>query len=131
MAKVKATEEGAEQSAPLTAEQLQEQLTATAQKLQEKETECNDLQSKNAELEKEVTAARETLKEMEDAIASAERKAVATADEIEVDKVAYIVEPGNFKFEGEVVNAEVLKDNPKLAKKLIQMGAGFIKKKGA
>ncbi|MDP2188562.1 MAG: hypothetical protein Q8J69_07755 [Sphingobacteriaceae bacterium] len=131
MSSKKTTTEGAEQSAPLTVEQLQEQLTATAQKLQEKETECNDLQSKNAELGKEVTDARETLKEMEDAIASAESKAVAKADEIVVDKVTYLVDPGNFKFEGEVVNANVLKENSKLAKKLIELGAGFIKIKGA
>ncbi|MBA4304614.1 MAG: hypothetical protein C0424_10355 [Sphingobacteriaceae bacterium] len=114
-----------------TAETTQELLKKSDEALEAKEAECIDLHEKVETLEKEVSAARETLKELEQAIASAEQQATAKADEIVVGKETYLVDAGNYKFDGEIVNAENLKENPKLAQKLIELGVGFIKMKGA
>ena len=122
---------GAAQAAPETVEQLKEQLAACDQALQAKENECIELRAKIEEQEAELAVARETLTELQAQLETAVTSAAAKADEIVVDKETYLVDAGNFNFKGEVVNAEVLKKNPKLAKDLIDLGVGFIKKKGA
>lgn len=126
-----AGETGAANAAPETVEQLKEQLAACDQALQAKENECVELRAKIEEQEAELAVARETLTELQAQLETAETKAAAKADEIVVEKQTYLVDAGNFNFKGEVVNAEVLKKNPKLAKDLIDLGVGFIKKKGA
>lgn len=113
------------------AETTKELLKKSDEALQAKEAECIDLHEKVETLEREVSAARETLKELEQAIASAEQQATAKADEIVVGEETYLVDAGNFSYKGDVVNAAELKKNPKLAQELIELGVGFIKKKGA
>ncbi|QXN68075.1 hypothetical protein [Microcystis phage Mae-Yong924-2] len=96
-----------------------------------KEEECIKLREQVEAQETELETARETLKELQEQLSTVETKAAAKADEIVVAKETYLVDAGNFKFKGEVVNATILKDNPKLAQELIDLGVGFIKKKGA
>lgn len=130
------TQGGAAKAAStLTVEQLQEQLNAAeAAFIAEQEAH----EATKAELTAEQEAHEATKLENEAAkgiISDLETKYAEKASEVKadktlitVDKKQYEILPGNFSFEGEVVNAKVLKSNPKLAAKLIDLGAGFIKK---
>ena len=111
-----------------TTKELLEQADAA---LDAKEQECIKLREQVEAQETELETARETLKELQEQLSTVETKAAAKADEIVVAKETYLVDAGNFKFKGDVVNATILKDNPKLAQELIDLGVGFIKKKGA
>lgn len=151
MAKQETSTQGgaAEAATTLTVEQLQEQLNAAQAALTAEQeahnatkaellTEQQDHDATKANLTFEQDAHAETKSELEAAqsiISDLEAKYADKAAEVKADKAVitvdneqYEVLPGNYSFEGEVVNAKVLKSNPKLAAKLIDLGAGFIKK---
>lgn len=125
----------AEAATTLTVEQLQEQLNAAEAALSA-EQEAHE--ATKAELTAEQEAHEVTKLENEAVkgiISDLETKYAEKASEVKADKTLITVEkkqyevlPGNYSFEGEVVNAKVLKSNPKLAAELIELGVGFIKK---
>lgn len=137
MTKVNTPVQGGEAnaSATLTVEQLQEQLNVaqdelTAEQEAHKATKAELAAEKEAHeaAQSELAAANGIISDLEAKYAEKASEVKADKTVITVDKKQYEVLPGNFNYEGQVVNAKVLKSNSKLADELIKLGVGFIKK---
>ena len=100
--------------------QLKEQLETTEQDIQKLESE-NDL------LKVEITLAKKTVTEMQEALIEADEKPKTILPTVKIGKETYEIIVKKAKVEGQLISAEELAKTPKKCEELIEKGSGIFK----
>lgn len=106
---------------------LHSKLAATSATPDEKDAQIEDLKSQLEAKTEEAVSLTEAVTELNKALASVEKGAKAK-EIIEIDGVQYAFTCGRTRYQNAIVTAETLRQQPDLARELVEIGFGYLVK---